>query len=28
VELGFSSPEAVVEAERCLRCYRVVTLAV
>ena len=28
VEKGFSSPEAVAEAERCLRCYRVVTVAV
>ncbi|NNG06793.1 MAG: FAD-dependent oxidoreductase [Desulfobacteraceae bacterium] len=28
VEQGFSSPDAVAEAERCLRCYRVVTLAV
>lgn len=28
VEKGFSSAEAVAEAERCLRCYRVVTLAV
>lgn len=28
VEQGFSNPEAVAEAERCLRCYRVVTIAV
>jgi len=28
VEQGFSSPDAVSEAERCLRCYRVVTIAV
>jgi NADPH-dependent glutamate synthase beta subunit-like oxidoreductase len=28
VEQGFSSPDAVAEAERCLRCYRVVTVAV
>lgn len=28
VEKGFSKQEAVAEAERCLRCYRVVTLAV
>jgi NADPH-dependent glutamate synthase beta subunit-like oxidoreductase len=28
VEQGFSSPAAVAEAERCLRCYRVVTVAV
>jgi formate dehydrogenase beta subunit len=28
VETGFSSPDAVAEAERCLRCYRVVTLVV
>lgn len=28
VEQGFSSPEAVAEAERCLRCYRVVMVAV
>lgn len=28
VEKGFSSPEAVAESERCLRCYRVVTVAV
>jgi len=28
VEKGFSSPDAVAEAERCLRCYRVVTVAV
>jgi NADPH-dependent glutamate synthase beta subunit-like oxidoreductase len=28
VENGFSSPEAVAEAERCLRCYRVVTVGV
>jgi NADPH-dependent glutamate synthase beta subunit-like oxidoreductase len=28
VEQGYSSAEAVAEAERCLRCYRVVTLSV
>ncbi|MBI5604436.1 MAG: FAD-dependent oxidoreductase [Deltaproteobacteria bacterium] len=28
VEQGFSPAEAVAEAERCLRCYRVVTIAV
>ncbi len=28
VEKGFSTPEAVAEAERCLRCYRVMTVAV
>jgi NADPH-dependent glutamate synthase beta subunit-like oxidoreductase len=28
VEQGFQSPDAVAEAERCLRCYRVVTIAV
>lgn len=28
VEKGFSSPEAVAESERCLRCYQVVTVAV
>ena len=28
VEKAFTSPEAVAEAERCLRCYRVVTVAV
>ncbi|NQU14387.1 MAG: FAD-dependent oxidoreductase, partial [Desulfobacteraceae bacterium] len=28
IEQGFSNPDAVTEAERCLRCYRVVTLAV
>ena len=28
VEQGFPSPDAVAEAERCLRCYRVVTIAV
>lgn len=28
VEKGFSIKEAVAESERCLRCYRVVTLAV
>lgn len=28
VEQGFSPGEAVAEAERCLRCYRVVTIAV
>ncbi|MBU0734398.1 MAG: FAD-dependent oxidoreductase [Proteobacteria bacterium] len=28
IEQGFSTPDAVAEAERCLRCYRVVTLAV
>jgi formate dehydrogenase beta subunit len=28
VEKGFSSPEAVAESERCLRCYRVLTIAV
>ena len=28
IEQGFSTPEAVAEAERCLRCYRVVTVAV
>ncbi|MGD9040218.1 MAG: FAD-dependent oxidoreductase, partial [Desulfobacteraceae bacterium] len=28
VEQGFPSPDAVAEAERCLRCYRVVTVAV
>jgi formate dehydrogenase beta subunit len=27
VEMGFSPQEAMAEAERCLRCYRVVTLA-
>jgi NADPH-dependent glutamate synthase beta subunit-like oxidoreductase len=28
IEQGFSNPDAIAEAERCLRCYRVVTLAV
>ena len=28
VEQGYSTVEAVAEAERCLRCYRVVTLSV
>ena len=28
VEQCFSPAEAVAEAERCLRCYRVVTIAV
>jgi NADPH-dependent glutamate synthase beta subunit-like oxidoreductase len=28
VEMGFTSPDAVAEAERCLRCYRVVTVIV
>jgi formate dehydrogenase (NADP+) beta subunit len=28
VEQGYSTSEAVAEAERCLRCYRVVTLSV
>ena len=28
VEHGYSTPNAVSEAERCLRCYRVVTIAV
>lgn len=28
VEQGFSPAEAVAEAERCLRCYRIVTIAV
>lgn len=28
VELGFSNSEAVMEAERCLRCYRVSMIAV
>jgi len=28
VEQGYSTKEAVTEAERCLRCYRVVTLSV
>lgn len=28
IEQGFSNPDAVAEAERCLRCYRVVTIAV
>ena len=28
VEQGYSPAEAVAEAERCLRCYRVVTLSV
>jgi formate dehydrogenase beta subunit len=28
VEQGFPSPDAVAEAERCLRCYRVMTIAV
>jgi len=28
VEQGFLSPKAVAEAERCLRCYRVLTIAV
>jgi NADPH-dependent glutamate synthase beta subunit-like oxidoreductase len=28
VEMGFTSPDAVAEAERCLRCYRVVTILV
>ncbi|MEW5910154.1 MAG: FAD-dependent oxidoreductase, partial [Thermodesulfobacteriota bacterium] len=28
VEKGFSAKEAVAEAERCLRCYQVVTIAV
>jgi formate dehydrogenase beta subunit len=27
VEAGFATPDAVAEAERCLRCYRAVTLA-
>lgn len=28
VEKGFSNPEAIAEAARCLRCYRVATVAV
>lgn len=28
LEQGFSNPDAVAEAERCLRCYRVVIVAV
>jgi len=28
VEQGYPSPDAVAEAERCLRCYRVVTIAI
>lgn len=28
VEAGYSSPEAIAEAARCLRCYRVATVAV
>lgn len=28
IEQGFSTPDAVAEAERCLRCYRVVTVVV
>ena len=28
VEQGFSVQEAMAEANRCLRCYRVVTLAI
>ena len=28
VELGFSDQEAIKEAERCLRCYRVSMIAV
>ncbi len=28
VEKGFTNPEAIVEAARCLRCYRVATVAV
>jgi formate dehydrogenase beta subunit len=28
VELGFSDSDAVMEAERCLRCYRVSMIAV
>ena len=28
VEKGFSTPEAIAEAVRCLRCYRVATIAV
>jgi formate dehydrogenase beta subunit len=27
VEQGFSTPDAITEARRCLRCYRVVTIA-
>ncbi len=28
VEQGFSDAEAVAEAERCLKCYQVATIAV
>jgi NADPH-dependent glutamate synthase beta subunit-like oxidoreductase len=28
VEEGYSVPEAMAEADRCLRCYSVVTVAV
>jgi len=28
VESGFSNSEAIAEADRCLRCYRVATIAV
>ena len=28
VESGFSNTEAIAEADRCLRCYRVATIAV
>ncbi len=28
VEKGFSTPEAIIEANRCLRCYRVAVVAV
>jgi formate dehydrogenase beta subunit len=28
VEKGFSTPEAIAEAKRCLRCYRVAVVAV
>ena len=27
VEKGFSYPDAIAEASRCLRCYRVATVA-
>ena len=28
VEQGFSASEAVAEAERCLKCYQVATIAI
>jgi formate dehydrogenase beta subunit len=27
VEIGFSTPDAIAEAKRCLRCYRVSMVA-